>query len=228
MRERIVASAIRIADSEGIGAVSMRRIGIELDVPTMSLYRWIPSRDDLTLHMLDATVGTMTWPSPPPPGWRAQLEYAARGLWTTSVAHPWLGQIMSMTRPQLAPNAMLFTEWSMRALAEVGVPPAQALEVSLALVGFSVGIAIALENERQAERDTGITSDEWMATKEAAARAIFASGRYPVLAAFADDDVGPELETVFETGLGIILDGVERLLARRQASTAPRRATTAR
>ncbi|HEU0238133.1 MAG TPA: GntR family transcriptional regulator, partial [Micromonosporaceae bacterium] len=95
MQGRIVEAAIRLADSEGIGAVSMRRIGIELGVPTMSLYRWVPSKDDLTLYMLDATLGTMTWPDPPPPGWRAQLEYAARGQWAVTRAHPWLAQLLS-------------------------------------------------------------------------------------------------------------------------------------
>jgi AcrR family transcriptional regulator len=228
MRERIVASAIRIADAEGIGAVSMRRIGIELGVPTMSLYRWIPSRDDLTLNMLDATLGTMEWPNPPPRGWRAQLEYAAAGLWETTAAHPWLAQMLSMTRPQLAPNAMLFTEWSMRALTDAGLSRTQALQISLTLVGFGIGVALALENERQAERDTGITSDEWMVTQEARAQAIFASGRYPTLAGFADDDYDGALDTIFETGLGIILDGIERLLAKRRTAAAPRPASARR
>ena len=80
MRDRIVDTAIRLADTEGIAAVSMRRIGVELGVPTMSLYRWMPSKDDLTLHMLDATLGRIDWPEPPK-GWRAQLEVVARAQW---------------------------------------------------------------------------------------------------------------------------------------------------
>ncbi|HEY7174209.1 MAG TPA: GntR family transcriptional regulator, partial [Micromonosporaceae bacterium] len=175
VRERIVAVAIRIADAEGIGAVSMRRIGIELGVPTMSLYRWMPSKDDLTVHIVDATLGTMTWPDPPPPGWRAQLDYAARGQWAITRAHPWLAQLLSMTRPQLAPNAMLHTEWMMRALITAGLSRAQSLRVALTLVGFVIGTALALDSERQALRDTGITSDEWMATQEARFSAIIAT-----------------------------------------------------
>jgi len=52
----------------------MRRIGTELGMPTMSLYTWIRGRDELTLQMINATMGKQPWPQPPP-GWRAQLEY---------------------------------------------------------------------------------------------------------------------------------------------------------
>jgi DNA-binding transcriptional regulator YhcF (GntR family)/AcrR family transcriptional regulator len=219
MRDRIVHTAIQLADAEGIGAVSMRRIGIELGVPTMSLYRWMPSKDDLTLHMLDATLGRMQWPDRPPRGWRPQLEYASRGLWAIAHAHPWLAQLLSITRPQLAPNAMLHTEWSMRALSGLGLSGGETLRISLTLVGFGIGTAVAMDNERQAQRDTGITSDEWMATQEAKARAIFATGRYPVLASFADDeDFDSELDKLFEAGLAIILDGIERLIEKKAAA----------
>jgi AcrR family transcriptional regulator len=212
MRDRIVDTAIRLADTEGIAAVSMRRIGVELGVPTMSLYRWMPSKDDLTLHMLDATLGRIDWPQPPK-GWRAQLETVARAQWEITRQHPWLAQLLSMTRPQLAPNAMMHTEWSMRALSGLGLTGGEALRISLTLVGFGIGTALALDNELQAQRDTGITSEEWMDRQEAQARAIFATGRYPHLSSFAEqEDFDSELDVLFEAGLGIILDGVERLL----------------
>jgi len=220
MRDRIVATAMRLADAEGINAVSMRRIGLELGVPTMSLYRWIPSRDDLTLHMIDATLGRARWPETPPRGWRAQLEYAAREQWAITSAHPWLAQMLSMTRPQLAPNAMMHTEWIMRAVKEAGLSSAQGLQIALTIVGFGIGIASAVDNERQAERETGVTSDEWMATQEARAQAIFATGRYPTLASLNDEDVDAGLDAMFEVGLGIILDGVEQLIARTRAANA--------
>jgi len=137
--ERIVEMAIRIADAEGLGAVSMRRIGIELGVPTMSLYRWIPSKDELTLRMLDAIFLGPPWPDPPPPGWRAQLEYAAHRQWALYHDHPWMVQLVSLTRPQLAPNGMQFTEWMLRALDGLGLTPLEMLEASLTVVGFGQG-----------------------------------------------------------------------------------------
>jgi len=218
MRDRIVATAVRLADAEGIAAVSMRRIGVELGVPTMSLYRWVPSKDDLTTHMLDATLGQIDWPEPPPKGWRAQLEVVARAQWDIAREHPWLAQLLSMTRPQLAPNAMMHTEWSMRALSGLGLSGGEALRISLTLVSFGIGTALAVENELQAQRETGITSEESMNRQEAQAMAIFATGRYPFLAHFAEhENFDAELDVLFETGLAVILDGVERVLARKAA-----------
>ena len=219
MRDRIVATAVRLADAEGIAAVSMRRIGAELGVPTMSLYRWVPSKDELTTHMLDATLGQIDWPEPPPKGWRAQLEFVARAQWDITREHAWLAQLLSMTRPQLAPNAMMHTEWSMRALSGLGLSGGEALRISLTLVSFGIGTALALDNELQAQRETGLTSEEWMNRQEAPALAIFATGRYPYLAHFAEhEDFDAELDVLFETGLAVILDGVERFLERKAAA----------
>jgi AcrR family transcriptional regulator len=232
MRDRIVETAVRLADAEGIAAVSMRRIGVELGVPTMSLYRWMPSKDDLTTHMLDVTLGGIDWPQPPPAGWRAQLEVVARAQWAITREHPWVAQLLSMTRPQLAPNAMMHTEWSMRALSGLGLSGGEALRISLTLVSFGIGTALAVDNELQAQRDTGITSEEWMDRQEAQTRAIFASGRYPFLAHFAEhEDFDAELDVLFETGLAVILDGVERFLERKAAgrrTTRPGGAATTR
>jgi len=91
MAAHIVRTAIEIADAEGIAAVSMRRIGTELGMPTMSLYTWIRGRDELTLQMINATMGKQPWPQPPP-GWRAQLEYVARRQWAVYQRHPWLAR----------------------------------------------------------------------------------------------------------------------------------------
>ena len=106
----------------------------------------------------------------------------------------------------------------MRALSGLGLSGGEALRISLTLVSFGIGTALAVDNELQAQRDTGITSDEWMDRQEAQARAIFATGRYPHLSSFAEhEDFDSELDVLFEAGLEIILDGVERLLEKKAA-----------
>lgn len=54
--EQIVAAGIELADNEGVEALSMRKLAQQLDVGTMSLYRYVPSKDDLLNLMLDAAV----------------------------------------------------------------------------------------------------------------------------------------------------------------------------
>lgn len=213
-RDRIIAAAIDVADGEGIGAVTMRRLAVDLGVATMSLYRWISSKDDLVVGMIDTLLGADAWPAVPPEGWRAQLEFVARRQWRGYLAHPWLAQVVSLTRPQLAPGAMMHTEWVLRALAPYRLPPVNQIYVVLTLFGHVKSVAIGLDQERQAERDTGLDIEEWFEVHDNEFTPHIQSGRYPSLAAIDGIDRGFEfdLATLFEVGLTIVLDGIAELL----------------
>jgi DNA-binding transcriptional regulator YhcF (GntR family) len=220
MHDRIIRTAISIADGENLGAVSMRRIAIELNLPTMSLYRWIPSKEDLLVGMLDDILGQEDWPVPPK-GWRAQLEYLARRQWAGYRDHPWLAQIVSLSRPQLAPRAMMHTEWALRALDGFGLDSTTRLYIVLTIFGHVKGAAAGLDAERQAERDTGIDTEAWIKESDAAFSPVIQSGRYPALARLdRDGDVEFSLESLFEFGLTVLLDGIGRLLASTTADAA--------
>jgi AcrR family transcriptional regulator len=73
-RERVVCTAIAIADAEGLPALSMRRVADDLGIATMSLYRYVPGKEELVLLMADSTLGEERLPELPPPDWRAHLE----------------------------------------------------------------------------------------------------------------------------------------------------------
>src|SRR5437870_4776873 len=49
-RERIIQTAVRIMDKEGLDALSMRRIGRELEVEAMSLYNHVQDKEDIRAH----------------------------------------------------------------------------------------------------------------------------------------------------------------------------------
>ena len=72
-KERIVAEATDVADKEGLGPLSMRRVAVELDVATMSLYRHVRDKDDLLNAMVDAAFAE--WQMPPA---RAGIKNIAR------------------------------------------------------------------------------------------------------------------------------------------------------
>ncbi len=213
-REAVVRTAISLADAEGMAELSMRRIAAELGVATMSLYRHVRGKDDLVLHMIDAAIGEETFPPVPPDGWRARLELAARLQWRGFRRHPWLAPVMSITRPQLAPNALRHTEWNLRALEGTELGFGDRMYVNVLLFAYVRGVASALEAETQAERDTGLTSDEWMETQDATLRSMLTSG---ALATFrrvvAHDGFDFDLDSLFEFGLERLLDGLEVLIA---------------
>lgn len=208
-RAEIVRTAISVADAEGVAAVSMRRIAIELGVATMSLYRWVPSKDELTRLMIDRAIDLGPWPDPAPAGWRARMEYAARRQWRAGELHPWLPLMISLTRPQLAPNAMKLTDWCMEALMGEGLSMLDALTISVSMTAYVQGLSLNNETERQAAMDTGLTSDEWMDTQARVAAEIVASGDFPTLNKLMQmPDLDYALDDVFDVGLKLFLDGL--------------------
>lgn len=205
----IVTAALAIADREGLPAVSMRRVAHELGVATMSLYRYVTGKDDLVMLIANAAFAEDKLPVTPPDGWRAQLEVVARLQWKIYHKHPWVAGAMSITRPQLVPNGMAHTEWTLKALDGLGLSPEAALVVALTMIGHVRGVAVSLEMETQAEQDTGLSKDAYMAAQRARFAAVFAGGAFPTLARMSSQpkiDLG--LDTLFEFGLARLLDGL--------------------
>jgi AcrR family transcriptional regulator len=215
-RERIVRAAIDLADAEGLAALSMRRLATHLDAATMSLYRHVRGREELVLFMIDEALGTEAFPPTPAPTWRAGLETAARMQWRVFVRHPWLAPMMSVTRPQLAPNALAHTEWVLGSLSGLGLDPGEMLLIHVMLFSYVRGIATNLESEAEAQRETGVDSDEWMESQWSTISRLFGAGRFSQLLLGLSDTDGFDfdLEGLFEFGLTRLLDGLERFLAR--------------
>jgi DNA-binding transcriptional regulator YhcF (GntR family) len=212
-QQRIVAAALAIADSEGLAAVSMRRVAHELGVATMSLYRYVPGKDDLVMLIADAAFAEDKLPATPPYGWRARLEVVARLQWKIYHKHPWLAGAMSITRPQLVANGMAHTEWTLQAIDGLRLSPEMSLVVALTVIGYVRGVAVSLEMETQAEQDTGLSNDAYMTAQEAQFRAVFAGGAFPTLARMsAQPEIDLGLDTLFEFGLARLLDGLATFL----------------
>lgn len=212
---RIVAAAIALADRDGLGDLSMRRLAGELGVATMSLYRHVPSRDDLLLAMIDAAIGAVGLPGRHPRGWRASLELAARSEWALFQRHPWLGPSMSLTRPQLAPNAIRLSEWVLASFDGTALEFVERMYIQVLLFSFVRGLASALEPEVEAQRESGLTVDEWMQTQERALSSIVTSEAFPHLRALAEQEFDLDLDRLFEFGLTRLLDGIGILVTAR-------------
>lgn len=217
--ERIVEIAIDIADAEGLGAASMRRIAIELGVATMALYRYVRGKNNLLLLMADTIMGQVPFPDNPPPGWRARLELIARLQWAGYRRHPWLARIISMTRPTVMPGGMRHTEWVLEAVAgfDPGFiqDPNTMLHLVVNLFAYVRGSAMNVEMELESEQDTGLTDEQWLETQAAPFDRVLASGQFPQLARiFRASGVDLDMDTLFEFGLQRLLDGYAALIER--------------
>ncbi len=214
-RDRVVKAAIRIADAEGIRALSMRRIASGLGVATMALYRHVTAKEELILEMADMALGEIRFPPEPPPGWRVQLELMARAQWALFRRHPWLAQALSITRPQPLANLLRHADWATRALDGHGLPASTIMYAHITIFNHVRGIALSFESEAESESGTAVSADAWLAVHEPILRDLVAGGRFPNFADVAlRAPFDYDLDTLFEFGLQRLLDGFSVLLAK--------------
>jgi AcrR family transcriptional regulator len=211
-RDEVVRMGIAIADAEGLGALSMRRIAAELGVSTMALYRYVGGKDALVLQMVDTAMGEFPL-TEAPDGWRDGVAAVARSQWAAYRRHLWLASAVSLGRPQLLPNLLPHTDAVLRALR--GVDKSDALYAAISVFAFVRGVALAMETEAYAEQDTGLTADEWVDRQSGQMAALVATGNLIGFRELLADgfDFDYDLDRLFEFGLGLVLDGLEVRLA---------------
>lgn len=213
-RADIVRTAIRIADTEGLDALAMRRVAAALGSGVMSLYRHVRSKEELELLMRDAVFADGPLPTTRPPGWRACLELSGRSLWSLYRRHPWLAQTSSLTRPYAGPHQLPYSEWNLAALTGTGLDDTTIFLLHLSLFGFVHGMASSLEAEVRDEAVSGVTLHQWLLAREAETRALMTPEAFPHSARiFLHTPQVFDLDRLLEFGLQCFLDGVEQMVA---------------
>ncbi|WP_092806605.1 TetR/AcrR family transcriptional regulator [Rhodococcus globerulus] len=216
--EQILDSAIELADAEGVTALSMGRVAKSLGFTTMSLYRYVASKDELIELISDRVIG-------PPPvipdgvSWRAKLEVWANQEYATMLSRPWWLKL-PITAPPTGPNNMAWLDAGLSALDGVALSAASKFQVvtnvSLFVIGrarFSADLA-----SRSAQ-----SADDDVAYGALIARVINRED-FPYLSAAIEEggfeDGSPEGEAAgddafdFGFSLGLLLDGIEKLVQR--------------
>ncbi|MFF7248772.1 GntR family transcriptional regulator [Embleya sp. NPDC008237] len=218
-RERIVRTAIAVADDEGMAALSMRRIAAELGVSAMSLYRYVPGKDELVALMADTVFGDLEPSRADITGWRARMETTCRVQWDLYRSHRWLAQAVSLTRPRPMPKAMAQIEWMM---AEVeGLDQDEMLYIALTVIGFTRGAGTDIDSEVEAERSTGLNNTDWLRSQAPALHHVLQSGAFPMYSGVAARNSVFDLDTLFDFGLNRLLDGIGAFIRERTGRRVP-------
>ena len=92
-RERVLEAAVSLADANGIEALSMRRLGEQLGVEAMSLYKHVANKDDLLDAMVDSVFAEIDLASGEP-DWRAAVRRRAVSVRAVLARHPWAVPLM--------------------------------------------------------------------------------------------------------------------------------------
>jgi AcrR family transcriptional regulator len=211
--DRIVAAGIKVALTEGIGALSMTRVATELGVGTMSLYRYVTAKDELLTLMVDSALGA---PPQAPAGeaWRAGLTRWAVGVRDAYKRHPWSLRV-PISAPPLGPNNVAWLDNALRALGDTPLSEQQKLSTVLLISGF-VRNDVTLDLDMTAGAG-GADDAQVMPVYARLLANLIEGGDFPALeaavasGALSDED-DPDSE--FKFGLERILDGVDALIRR--------------
>ena len=207
-RITIAKVAVRVADAEGIDAVTMRRIAAELGVGTMSLYNYVPTKDHLVQLMIDQTAAEYVYPGPPPADPRAAIADLARQGRDLVQRHHWLPAVVHRP-PVMGPNALRYIDYFLGLLADSPLGTGAKMEIIALINGFALmygGMQAALAAERA---HTGVTAEEQAAAPVAMIVAAAASGHYPNLAAALamPAQAPPSADDVFNSCVMRLIDG---------------------
>lgn len=200
-REEIATAAIALADAEGIAAVTMRRVAAEVGLAAMSLYNYLPRKDDLYDLMLDAAMGELDLDTTPSGDWRADLHAVARQLRRFMHRHPWFPTLAPAraTRATFGPNNLRYCEYLLGVLAPGGMNPGTALE---AVVAFTFTVATHVNGELT-------TTNHDLGTRLADLREALSTNQFPLFAAaIAATDPTEDIETRFHRTMTRLFDGL--------------------
>jgi AcrR family transcriptional regulator len=215
-RAQITEAAVRIADAEGLEAATMRRIAAEIGAGAMSLYRYVPSRDDLIELMTDRLQGEIDVEGLPSGDWRADLTRYAEEMRAMWLRHPWITTVRRPL-PSFGPNQLLLTERVMGTLdAHVSID--ENFSLITLLNGYVEGAVRAEISWAEEVRRSGVTESEWMARSSPRVRQLLRSGEYPIFSKIVMQARQPHLsrDEQFRYGLERVLDCVAAALRREE------------
>jgi AcrR family transcriptional regulator len=194
--QAIVDTAIALADVDGLDAVSIRRVAAVLDVRPMSLYTHIVSKDELLALMANELMGTLIVEPPLPGDWREALSLIAHRCFRMYASHPWLLPLLAR-RPRPGPNVTRQAKQLVRAVESLRLPPDEMWTLLSIFNDYILGHALRVAT-------TGVTSD-FVENLSAYDRAAL-----PEVSALVRTEETRRSGEVFELGLQVVLDGVER------------------
>ena len=211
-RAKITEAAVRIADAEGLEAATMRRIAAEIGAGAMSLYRYVPNRENLVELMADQVTGEIDVTGMPSGDWRADLTRYAGGLRAMWMRHPWIATVQR-SLPSFGPNQLLLVERLMGVL-DPFVPIDENLGLVALLNSYVEGTVREEISTARELRRSGLSESEWMQRSYPYIDQLVKSGEYPIFTKIVMEARQPHLsrDDQFRNGLQRVLDCIATAL----------------
>lgn len=214
--DAIVDAALEVVDTEGLDALSMRRVAQKLDTGAASLYAHVQDKDDLIELVIDRVNGEMSFPPADPARWEEQIREGIRHIRDKYAEHRDLakanfGRIPTSPRSLEAMEAML-------AILKAGGLPDKVVAWSadlIALYGTSAAYEQGLHELRE-EREPGWTERYY--TQIGMFFAALPKDRFPVSVSLLNALTEGDDDDRFDFGLDVILLGMQAYAERMRAN----------
>lgn len=204
-RERVIEAAVRLADAGGLDALTMRRLGEELNVEAMSIYNHVANKEDLINGMADAVFGEIELPSHSD-DWKTAIRKRSISFREVLARHPWATTVRdSGANPGAA--TLRHHDRVIGTFRNGGFSVATAAHAFSAVDSYIYGFAMQ-------EKSLPFTTPEEVAAMAEIMLAQLPRSEYPYLAELTADYVlkpGYFYGDEFLVGLDLILDGLEAM-----------------
>ncbi len=211
--DAVVNAALAILQSDGLEAVTMRRVAAALDTGAASLYVYVSGREGLLQAMLDRVTATIELEAPDPARWRAQLHSLLVRLHRALIAHPGIAA-MTLADSPTTDAVLLLTENLLGILLAGGIDPqgaAWACDIFVLLV-------TAAAREDDVRRPRGRGDDGGRREQADEIYKTFAGlppDRFPLIAAHAAQMVAGDGDERFRFAIDVVIEGLVTRSARR-------------
>jgi AcrR family transcriptional regulator len=214
-RERVLQAAVVLAARDGIEALSMRKLADELGAGAMSLYHYVPNKEELLDGMVDIVFGEIELPATDG-DWKAAMRRRAISTREVLNRHRWAVGVMESRRtPGLA--SLRLHDAVLGCLREGGFSIETTIQAYSALDAYIYGFALQEKSVpfEDAEGSTAVVEEQVREFDELAAQRHFGAmeDEFPYLAEVVVGHVakvGYDFATAFEYGLDLILDALEQ------------------
>jgi AcrR family transcriptional regulator len=205
-RRRIVDAALAVVDSDGLGALTMRRLGAELGFEAMALYRHVPNKAALLDYLVEAVWTEMELPSPGGDPWRT-LEELAHAFRRLARAHPNVFPVLA-ARPVTLGGAMKPVELALWTLRQAGCADEVVAHAFRYLVGYVYGYV----QREMADRAAAAAPDlhQWYDLRRVPADV------FPAIVDAAPHFSQYDFDASFEWGVRAALEGLRTQLGQRR------------
>lgn len=215
--ERIVAAGVELAASEGLGAVSMSRVAAQVGASPMSLYRYVSSKDELLVLMMDLPFETPP-ARDPAADWRTALTTWVLAYREILGRHPWVVRV-PISGPPITPNNVAWFEAGLQALDGTELAEGEKISAILLTSSYVRSGAVLAADLEAAEANSDLL--KILMSYGALLRELTDEQRHPAIRKVLDagvfDFMDEDPDEDFLFGLDTILDGLEaRMVSRRE------------